>query len=211
MAPRSDLQLLVLHGAHLKGVAQAGAIAEVLDLPTGEVTAALQRLDGEGYVRHRDGQLAGWALTPAGRTEHARRLAAEADANGVRPQLKLAYQRFRRLNPRVLEVCSRWQVRQLGGRLVRNDHANPGYDDAVVADLMALHRRAVPVCDRLARMLDRFRPYRARLGRAVERIEAGDTDYVAKPLIPSYHTVWFELHEDLLASLGLDRAAEAAG
>jgi len=24
----------------------------------------------------------------------------------------------------------------------------------------------------------------------------------------SYHTVWFELHEDLLATLGIDRASE---
>jgi hypothetical protein len=27
-------------------------------------------------------------------------------------------------------------------------------------------------------------------------------------MIPSFHTVWFELHEDLLATLGLDRSAE---
>ena len=31
-----------------------------------------------------------------------------------------------------------------------------------------------------------------------------------KPVIESYHTVWFELHEDLLVTLGLDRAAETA-
>jgi hypothetical protein len=27
--------------------------------------------------------------------------------------------------------------------------------------------------------------------------------------MPSYHTVWFELHEDLLTTLGLERASES--
>jgi hypothetical protein len=26
--------------------------------------------------------------------------------------------------------------------------------------------------------------------------------------VPSFHTVWFELHEDLLATLGLERSDE---
>ncbi|MDQ1375434.1 MAG: hypothetical protein QOJ09_2772, partial [Actinomycetota bacterium] len=28
------------------------------------------------------------------------------------------------------------------------------------------------------------------------------------PLIDSYHTVWFELHEDLLSTLGIERGSE---
>jgi hypothetical protein len=27
-------------------------------------------------------------------------------------------------------------------------------------------------------------------------------------VIDSYHTVWFELHEDLLSTLGIERASE---
>ncbi len=27
-------------------------------------------------------------------------------------------------------------------------------------------------------------------------------------MIPSYHTVWFEMHEDLLCTLGIERGAE---
>jgi hypothetical protein len=38
----------------------------------------------------------------------------------------------------------------------------------------------------------------------------GDHDWFTKPILASYHTVWFELHEDLLATLGLDRASETA-
>ena len=45
---------------------------------------------------------------------------------------------------------------------------------------------------------------------ALRRVRAGEHDWFTKPVIESYHTVWFELHEDLLASLGLDRSSEAA-
>ena len=29
-------------------------------------------------------------------------------------------------------------------------------------------------------------------------------------MIDSYHTVWFELHEDLLATLGIERSSEGS-
>ncbi|MBV8161068.1 MAG: hypothetical protein JO265_09110 [Acidimicrobiia bacterium] len=61
---------------------------------------------------------------------------------------------------------------------------------------------------RLGSVLDRFGPYGQRLAAAVERVEAGDHDWFTKPLIDSYHTVWFELHEDLLSTLGKERASE---
>ncbi|HEX8803085.1 MAG TPA: hypothetical protein VF743_02795, partial [Acidimicrobiales bacterium] len=140
-----------------------------------------------------------------------RAVAAEADDAAARDGITGAYERFRHLNPGVLEACSRWQVRQVGGRPTRNDHSDPRYDDAVVRDLAALHGRARPVCDRLGAALDRYRPYGPRLGHALDRVRAGDIDWFTKPLIPSYHTVWFELHEDLLTTLGIDRSAEAAG
>ena len=38
----------------------------------------------------------------------------------------------------------------------------------------------------------------------------GALDYFTKPILPSYHTVWFELHEDLLATLSIDRASEGS-
>ena len=209
MSPPSDSRLLVLHGLRLKGVAPAEAVADAIGLGRAEVESLLVALGVDGLVSHRDGRFAGWTLTPAGRSVHEALLAREADASGARPALEGAYGRFRELNPDVLDVCSRWQVRQLGGRPVRNDHTDARYDEAVVDDLTAIHRDARPVCDRLAGTLDRYRPYGPRLAHAVERVRAGDTDYFAKPLIPSYHTVWFELHEDLLATLGIDRAAEA--
>ena len=43
---------------------------------------------------------------------------------------------------------------------------------------------------------------------ALDRIRGGDLDWFTKPMIDSYHTVWFELHENLLATLGIQRAKE---
>jgi hypothetical protein len=92
---------------------------------------------------------------------------------------------------------------------VLNDHRDAGYDAGVVGDLAGIQRRADPVVDDLAGTLARYRAYGPRLRRAVEHVEAGDGDWFTKPSLPSYHTVWFELHEDLLTTLGLDRSAES--
>jgi hypothetical protein len=64
------------------------------------------------------------------------------------------------------------------------------------------------VCGDLADALDRFAHYGPRLGHAIDRVEAGEVEYATKPMIDSYHTVWFELHEDLLSTLGKERASE---
>jgi pyruvate,orthophosphate dikinase len=94
--------------------------------------------------------------------------------------------------------------------MVRNDHADARYDDRVVGDLGVALDRVRPVGDRLAAVLERFEPYTPQLDDAMARVRSGDGDYVAKPVIPSFHTVWFEMHEDLLVTLGLDRSSEAA-
>jgi hypothetical protein len=120
-----------------------------------------------------------------------------------------SYRRFRALNAGVLDACSRWQVRDVGGRPVRNDHRDVRYDARVVADLARLEAQAEPVLDDLEGALDRYGRYRPRLRHAVDRVEAGEGDWFTKPMMPSFHTVWFELHEDLLATLGLDRSSES--
>jgi hypothetical protein len=208
MAPRSAPRLLVLHGLRLKGHASAAALVESAAIPTAEVESWLAQLAADGLVVHRDVP-EGWSLTPAGRAEHARLVGREIDALGVRPAIEGAYRRFRALNGAVLEACSRWQVREVAGVAVRNDHRDPDYDARVVGDLAELHDRAEPLCDDLADVLERYRPYRDQLSRAVAKVEAGERDWFTKPRLASYHTVWFELHEDLLTTLGLDRTAEA--
>jgi len=65
-----------------------------------------------------------------------------------------------------------------------------------------------PICADLAGLLDRFDGYGPRLATALERTSGGEPDWFTKPTIDSYHTIWFELHEDLLATLGRQRSQE---
>ena len=50
--------------------------------------------------------------------------------------------------------------------------------------------------------------YDARLERALVAVEGGDDRYLAHPTVDSYHGVWFELHDELIALAGSDRSAE---
>ena len=49
-----------------------------------------------------------------------------------------------------------------------------------------------------------------RLAAALHAVVEGNTEMVAHPLRDSYHTVWFELHEELIRLTGRTRADEAA-
>jgi hypothetical protein len=205
----SEPRLLVLHALRLKGTADAATVAATADLPADEVAEQLEKLAGEGLAAESSGALAGWSLTAAGRAEHRREVRREVDATGARPTVTGAYERFRALNAGVLDACSRWQVRTLGGQMVRNDHRDRAYDARVVADLVRLRDQAAPLVDDLSAALARYEGYGPKLHEAVRRVEAGEGDWFAKPVMPSFHTVWFELHEDLLTTLGLERSDES--
>jgi pyruvate,orthophosphate dikinase len=60
----------------------------------------------------------------------------------------------------------------------------------------------------LAGLTARFGGYRHRLDAAHARVADGSHEWIARPTIDSYHTVWFELHEHLLATLGRTRTDE---
>jgi len=211
MPHRSDPRLLVLHGLRLKGVAEVGSLAGAVDLPEATVTAELEKLVASGLVARRDGLAQGWSLTDPGRAEHDRALAAELEVTRARPVVEAGYEQFMGFNFEVLDACSRWQVREMKGKPVRNDHGNSGYDARVLADLDAALAGVRPVGEQLARRLERFEPYAPHLEDALVRARAGEAEFVAKPRIPSFHTVWFEWHEDLLVTLGRDRSSEREG
>lgn len=200
-----------MHGLRLKGFAQADAVAEVVDLPEDSVKLVLDELVTAGSATYRDGRISGFSLTPAGRGEHAALLSAELDAMGVRDQVEGAYRRFLGHNAGLLAVCTAWQLREVDGQSTPNDHTDADYDREVVAQLAELHGEVEPICADLTAALDRYRLYGPRLSHALAQVEAGDNDWFTKPMIASYHTIWFELHEDLLATLGIERGSEEHG
>lgn len=210
MAPVSDPDLLVLHGLRLKSFAPAEVVAEIAGLPVDAVTSRLEGFRDKEWARYREGVLTGWMLTAAGRAEGERRLADELDGLGVRADIEAAYRRFLLLNQALLQVCTDWQLRPIDGtdEPVMNDHTDAAYDADVVAALRSLDTEVQPICADLTAVVHRFGGYAGRLAQALDKIDAGDPDWFTKPTIDSYHTVWFELHENLLATLGIERGKE---
>ena len=208
MSTSTDLRMLVLHGLRLKGFAAAAAVLDAVGLAEQEAKPELDRLVEDGLATYRDGRLSGYSLTPAGRVEHARLLLEELETTGRRAEVDAAYQRFLGINQDLLGICTAWQLRDVDGESVINDHTDADHDAAVIASLEELHAKVAPICADLGQALPRFAGYGPRLAHALERVQAGDVDWFTKPMLPSYHTVWFELHEDLLATLGIERASE---
>jgi len=207
MATRSEPRLMVLHALRLKGFAGADDVAELAELEVAEVTTHLEQLKANELVLYREGRLTGWALTPAGREEQEAGLQAELTACGARDRVFDAYKRFLDLNTELLGICTAWQMKD---EATINDHADPAYDRNVIADLDALHTKVEPIIVDLETTMARYCGYRPRLEAALEKLHSGDNDWFTKPLIDSYHTVWFQLHEDLLNTLGIERSQEGA-
>ena len=207
MAHPTPSDLRVLHALRVKGFAETDLVADLVALPDPEVVGHLEAFQAEGLVQRRDGRLSGWSLTAEGRAEAARRIQDDLAASGQRPAVDGGYQAFLAVNGQLLEVCTSWQMKD--GGMQPNDHTDEGYDHKVVQALVDVHGDAAPICASLGDALERFSPYGVRLHAALERVLAGEGDWFTGPLIDSYHTVWFQLHEDLLVSLGVERVEGA--
>jgi len=186
-----DATFRLLHEIRLRGVVEV------------EETETVTLLIGEGFVTR---STRGIRITTAGRVTHS--TWARLPAGGEEEVLaRRAYERFLPLNRELLRVCTDWQVRPGG---VANDHRDARYDWAVLDRLHALDERIAPIASRLGRRIERFATYRPRLRAALARVDEGDTEWLSSPRFDSYHTVWMQLHEDLLLAIGADRAREPA-
>jgi len=184
-----DATFRLLHEIRLRGV---------IDI---EETETVTLLVGEGYVVR---SARGIRITTEGRATHA--TWARLPVGGEEEQLtRRAYERFLPLNRELLRVCTDWQVRPGG---VPNDHRDARYDWAVLDRLHAIDERVGPIASRLGRAIERFATYRPRLRAALARVDEGAADWLNSPRFDSYHTVWMQLHEDLLLAIGVDRANE---
>lgn len=199
--PEADLALLM--ALRVQGVSPPARAAVAAGMSGDDTTARLSSLEGEGLAVERTGRVAGFTLTPKGIEVLDELLGAEALRGDV--ELTESYERFLLLNQRVLRVSSDWQVRRERGFEEPNDHTDASYDASVVDRLVELHKAAQACLDRMAARAPRYGPYRARLDDCVDRLLNGDGKAFTAPLTDSYHTVWFELHQDLLLTLGLER------
>ncbi len=196
----------VLRALLIKGFATPEGLAEAFSVPRETVASLLDRLVADGLVALAAGS---FRLTGDGRSVAVEGIAAERARLGPEAAAA-AIEAFAALDRRMKETVTAWQMREVDGQQVLNDHSDADYDAAVLARLADLHRDAVAWLGPLAEAVPSLRGYVSRLERANEAIEAGDHRYVASPRVDSYHSVWFELHEHLILLAGRSRAEEVA-
>lgn len=189
----------------VQGVASVERIAVAAGTSVDNAVSSLGSLRHSGLAEERSGRVSGYTLTAKGADVVDQLLTAE----GLRgdPELNECYERFMLINERVLKASTDWQVRRDGSAEVANDHSDPRYDASVIDRLCQLHARAKRCLEAVACRAPRFAPYAVRLDRCVERLCEGDHSAFTGLLAESYHTVWFELHQDLLLTLGIEREA----
>jgi hypothetical protein len=190
---------LVLHATAIKRHAPVAAIAHLAGVPEDRARAVLaQAVAGARAVEAKGA----YALTPlagvALQARYGRHFAAlRGDAAFV-----AAYEGFERINRTLKQIITDWQTLDVGGAKVANDHSNKAHDEAVIDRLGGLHEQAEAILARLSAGLPRLTYYADKLLAALEAAEDGDHEWVSDIRRDSYHTVWFELHEELLRIMG---------
>lgn len=151
----------------------------------------------------------GLQVTPQGRTWMQAHLDAERTCID-RPAADHLYRQFMLQDDRFKRLITEWQMRTVDGRQVLNDHADAAYDASVRERLCGFHGETGALIDEICVVAPRLKSYPLRFARAAAAAAAGDGTMIASPLKDSYHTVWFELHEELMHLSGRSRAAEEA-
>jgi pyruvate,orthophosphate dikinase len=196
--PEFDLLRL----AELKGRATADILADALTVPVDIAEDYFSPLCERGLCSKVGGA---YRVTDRGR-QRLKTFLAEERARADPDAVVALYEDFCVLNAELKQIMTAWQLKPDG---TLNDHCDSEYDRRVLRRLADLHSRAGPLLRRLVKLSPRLAAYESRLGRAAIRVAGGDRRYVARIIADSYHTVWFELHEELLSIAGLKREVEA--
>ena len=190
---------LVHHGLAIKRHAAPATVASLVGLPEDQVAAILADAKAKGRAIETQGA---YALTPLARLalegKYSLFFADARDDAGFHA----AYERFEVINRSLKQLITDWQTIQVGGEALPNDHRDEAYDRKIIDRLGALHEQIEPVLKTLALRVPRLVIYLDKLLVALEKSEDGEIAWVSDVHRESYHTVWFELHEDLLRIMG---------
>jgi hypothetical protein len=193
-------ELTLLQAVRLKGRVRAADLVVTLNGEAAVVDATVRELAEGGLLI--DGKAV--RLSPRGRSRLTELLTEER--HGIDGDaFARAYDEFRRVNRDFKSLVAQWQLKD--GE--PNDHTDADYDAAVLGRLDGIHRAVQPVLSAVSGQLPRLGSYTAKLSAALKMIRAGDTSWFTRPVVDSYHTVWFELHEELIGAAGLTREDEA--
>jgi hypothetical protein len=196
-------ELAVLQAVRLKGRITPADLAATVDEDLGGITSTAERLTTSGLL------VEGTTLriSPSGRARLDTLLAEEREGVDA-AAMAAAYHDFHAVNADFKTLVTDWQLK--GGPDGKpNPHDDAEYDAAVLGRLDGVHARVMPIIEAAAAELPRLNAYSAKLLVALRKVKAGDTAWLTRPLVDSYHTVWFELHEELIGALGLSREEAA--
>lgn len=210
MTHSSTVDLLVLHAVRLLGFADDGAVAAQAGVSQEMALSKLREAESSGWVQYGGFfDIEGWSLTESGREENERQLAEERLAVDAEDAIGAVYRDFRPLNARLLRAVTDWQLKPTeADALEANDHADAAWDARVVDELRRLGDELAPLSDQLCAVLTRFDGYHRRYAAALRKVENGLGQWVDRTEVDSCHRVWFQLHEDLIATLGMQRGNE---
>jgi hypothetical protein len=193
-------ELTVLQAVRLKGRVSEEDLVATLDEAPADVAATVAQLAADGLLL----QAKTVRVSPEGR-DRLNALLAEERSGIDQSVLSKSYDEFRAVNQVFKELISDWQIKE--GQ--PNSHDDPEYDGAVLDRLDDVHQQVLPIIAAITTVLPRLGAYGKKLDSALAKVKDGDTVWLARPIIDSYHTVWFELHEELIAASGLTREEEA--
>lgn len=194
--------LILLQLLRLKGRATTAELASAIGSASSSTDAVIERNLAAGLCEEKAGR---FKLTKEGRERVREMVSAERD--GIDPTaIDRLYEEFCEFNKAFKELMLDWQVRD--GK--PNEHLDQDYDAGVIDRIGRLDQAFEPLLNQLGDVAPRLRMYRGRFSHALQLAREGDPSWVAKPLADSFHTVWFELHEDLIGLTGRTRAAEAS-
>lgn len=193
-------ELEVLQAVRLKGRVSEAQLAATIGEDPAIIGGTVEKLSQAGLV------VAGKTvkISPDGRVRLAELLEDERSAID-KNAMAAVYNDFRGVNADFKAVVSDWQLKD--GQ--PNAHEDANYDALVLARLDGVHDRAMRIIAAAGAHVPRLNAYAGRLSAALQKVKAGDTSWLTRPIIDSYHTVWFELHEDLILATGGSRDEEA--
>ncbi|NKY31464.1 hypothetical protein HGA13_00035 [Nocardia speluncae] len=195
--------LRVLQAARFKGRPTEPDLAAAAGLTDAALASVLEPLLVAEELQRVGGRV---KITVTGRARLDELLAAERDTVD-RALLRQRYLGFGAVNEDFKRLVTDWQLID-GTR--PNDHSDAEYDARIVARLGELHERFAPLLAEFVELAPRLAQYPDRFAGALAKIRAGDPAWLARPLVDSYHTVWFELHEELIGLGGGSRVREEA-
>jgi hypothetical protein len=193
-------EFTALQAVRLKGRVTEADLVATLGEDAADVAATLAQLTAAGLLV--EGKT--FRISPEGR-ERLNALLAKERSSVDQNALAKTYGDFRVVNNEFKALVSDWQIKD--GQ--PNSHEDTEYDAAILNRLDNLHQQVLPIAATITTLLPRLSAYGAKLNSAVDKVKAGDTTWLTRPIIDSYHTVWFELHEELIGASGLSREEEA--